>query len=256
MESGNIFKPKIIGFLCNWCCYGGADLAGVSRYQYPPSIRIIRMMCSGRFDPEFMVRSFTNGLDGVFVGGCWPGECHYTTEGNYDAISVIHICKKLMEYTGLNPDRLRLEWVSASEGVRFAEVMTDFTGKIQRLGHLGKGEGINEKTLKFKLQSISNLLPYIKLVERERLRVRFDNEKEYDEFFASDKVNGLFRELILDKLEINQIIMLLREKPRSTEEISGLLNINQTVVFRHVNNSLKQGIVKFDSSKEQFAIAN
>lgn len=255
METEAIFKPKIIGFLCNWCCYGGADLAGVSRYQYPPSIRIIRMMCSGRFDPEFMIRSFVNGLDGVFIGGCWPGECHYSTEGNYDAISIMHICKKLMEHAGLNPDRLCLAWVSASEGVRFAEIITDFTGKIQRLGPVGTGKEINENALKFKLQSIRNLLPYIKLVERERLRVHFDTEKEYDEFFASDEVNKLFRELILNKLEINQIMMLLRKKPCSTYEMSGLLNINQTAVSRHVNNSLKQGLVRFDSSKEQFAIA-
>ena len=125
----------------------------------------------------------------------------------------------------MNPERLRLEWVSASEGIRFAEVMNDVSKRIKELGPLGKGEGIDANGLKFKLEAVKNLLPYIKLVERERLRVRFETEEEYIEFFASDEFDRLFRELIADKLAISQIMLLLREKPLSTGEISEILRL-------------------------------
>ena len=168
------FEPKILGFLCNWCCYAGADLAGVSRYQYPPNIRVIRLMCTGRVDSSFILRAFSNGIDGVFIGGCWLGECHYLTQGNYQALSMMHLTKKLLKQIGVSHERLRLEWVSASEGIRFTEVITDFTNKLKELGPLG----IDENGLKLKLEAVKNLVPYIKLVERERLRVHFDTEEE------------------------------------------------------------------------------
>jgi F420-non-reducing hydrogenase iron-sulfur subunit len=249
---GYEFEPKVLGFLCNWCCYAGADLAGVSRYQYPTNIRIIRMMCSGRIDPAFILRAFSNGMDGVFVGGCWLGECHYVTEGNYDALSVIHICKKLLKQIGVNPDRLRLEWVSASQGVRFAEVMTDFAKKLKELGPLGVGEGIDTDGLKLKLEAARSLVPYIKLVERERLRVHFDTEDEYAKFFASEEVDRLFRELIVDKLAISQILLLLRERPLSTGEISEILGLSQSEVSRYLNSSAKDGLVRFDERQKGF----
>jgi len=255
MVAGHEFKPKILGFLCNWCCYAGADLAGVSRYQYPPNIRVIRLMCSGRVDPAFIFRAFSNGADGVFIGGCWPGECHYVTEGNYLTISMAHLCRKLLDLIGVKPERLRLEWVSASEGIRFAEVMTDFTRKLKGLGPLGKGEGIDENGLKFKLEAVKNLVPYIKLVERERLRVPVKSEEEYNKFFTSDAVDRLFKELIADKLEISQILALLREKPLSSGEISEILGLNPSEVSRHLSNSARQGLVKFDESQDLIAAA-
>ena len=173
MGPGLEFKPRIVGFLCNWCCYAGADLCGVSRYQYPPNIRVIRLMCSGRVDPAFIFRAFSNGTDGVFIGGCWLGECHYLTEG-----------------------RLRLEWVSAAEGIRFAEVQNDFTEKLKRMGPLGKGEGIDEKELKSKLEEVSNLIPYIKQMKREKLAVRLEKEEDYSELYTLDEVETLFREVV------------------------------------------------------------
>ena len=200
MAAVHEFKPKILGFLCNWCSYAGADLCGVSRYQFPASIRVIRLMCSGKVDLEFVLRAFANGIDGVFVGGCWLGECHYVTEGNYDAVSMMHLGKKLLEYAGLNPERLRLEGISASQGLRYAEVVTDFTAKLKELGPLGAGEGLDQNALKLKLEAIGKLLPYIKLVEREKIRVRFETRAEYEKFFASDELNSLFNELIVDKL--------------------------------------------------------
>ena len=245
------FEPRILGFLCNWCCYAGADLAGVSRYQYPPNIRVIRIMCSGRVDPAFVFRAFSNGTDGVFIGGCWLGECHYITEGNYDAVSMVHLCKKLLEQIGVNPERLRLEWVSASEGIRFAEVITDFTKKLKELGPLG----IDENGLKLKLEAVKNLVPYIKLVERERLRVHFNTEEEYNEFFTSDEVDRLFHELIVDKLAISQIMLLLRERPLSTGEISEILGLNPSEVSRYLNSSARQGLIRFDESQKRFAPA-
>ncbi len=249
------FEPRILGFLCNWCCYAGADLAGVSRYQYPPTMRIIRVMCSGRVDLAFVLRAFKNGTDGVFIGGCWLGDCHYLTQGNYDALSMMHLCKKLLEQIGVNPDRLRLEWVSASEGIRFAEVVTDFTRQLKALGPLGTSEGIDADGLKFKLEAVNNLIPYIKLVERERLRVHFETEKEYNDFFTSDEVTSLIRELIGDKLAMSQIMLLLRKKPLSTGEISDILSISPSEVSRHLKGSTRQGLVRFDESQKLFAPA-
>ena len=247
------FEPKILGFLCNWCCYAGADLAGVSRYQYPPNIRVIRVMCSGRIDPAFVLQAFLDGADGVFIGGCHLGECHYGVGGNYHALSVMHIIRKLMQLIGLNPERLRLEWVSASEGIRFAEVVTDFTKKLKELGPLGAGEEMDEHALKFKLETVINLIPQVKLVEREKLRVHFETEEEYNEYFGSDEVDKLFRELIADKLAMSQIMLLLRENPLSTGEISETLGLNPSDVSRHLKMSARQGLVRFDESQKRFA---
>ncbi len=252
MVAGYKFKPKILGFLCNWCCYAAADLAGVSRYQYPPNIRVIRVMCSGRVDLAFILRAFSNGTDGVFMGGCWPGECHYITEGNYLSLSMMHLCKKLLAQIGVNPERLRLEWVSASQGTRFAAVMNDFSKKLEELGPLGTGQGIDGNGLKLKLEAVKGLVPYIKLVERERLRVRFDTEEEYNEFFSSDEVNRIFHELIVDKLAISQILLLLRERPLSTEEISEILGVDPSEISIHLNRSARQGLIEFDESQKRF----
>lgn len=133
------FEPLIVGFLCNWCSYAGADLAGTSRIQYPSNVRIIRVMCSGRIDPTFILAAFARGIDGVFIGGCHPGECHYL-EGNFKARRKIELVKKILNDFGIEPERLCLEWVSASEGQRFAQVVIRFTEQIKRLGpsHLKK----------------------------------------------------------------------------------------------------------------------
>lgn len=127
------FEPKILAFCCNWCAYAGADLAGVSRMQYPPNIRIIRVMCSGRVDPEFVLKAFTLGADGVLVLGCHPGDCHYSS-GNYKTMRRVPLTEKLLEQFGVEQERLKLEWVSAAEGARFAQVVTDFTSRIKELG--------------------------------------------------------------------------------------------------------------------------
>jgi len=129
----NGFEPKILAFCCNWCSYAGADLAGVSRLQYPPNIRIIRVMCSGRVEPEFVVKALSSGADGVLVLGCHIGDCHYMY-GNHRTKKRMAILEKILGYLGIDPRRMRLEWISAAEGARFAEVVTEFTKEMKSLG--------------------------------------------------------------------------------------------------------------------------
>jgi len=191
MSAGVEFKPNIVGFLCNWCCYGGADLAGVSRYQFPPYIRVIRVMCSGRVDMSFVLRAFSNGTDGVFIGGCHLNDCHYNTHGNFDALSMTQLTKKLLEHVGINPDRLRIEWVSAGEGIRYADIMTDFGGQIKKLGPLGSSEGVERKELQSRLAEVRKLVPYIKLEKKEKLASHLAEEAEYLTLFSAEEVEEL-----------------------------------------------------------------
>lgn len=127
------FEPKIVGFLCNWCSYTGADLAGTSRMKYSANIQIIRIMCSGRIDPTFVLKAFREGADGVLMCGCHPGDCHYKV-GNYKALRRYLLLQKYLEEIGVDPRRLRLEWISASEGKQFAELSNEFTQEILALG--------------------------------------------------------------------------------------------------------------------------
>ncbi len=247
MAAGYTFEPRILGFLCNWCCYAGADLAGVSRFQYPPNIRVIRVMCSGRVDPSHIFRAFSAGLDAVFIGGCHLDDCHYVTQGNYDALAMVHISKKLLERIGLNPERLRIEWVSAGEGIRFAHIMNEFVPQMERLGPIGKGEGLDEQELNFKLEAVRKLIPYIKLVQSERLRVSDRTEEAYKKFFASEEFDRLFNELIADKLTEIQIMALWLERPHSIGEISEILSLNPSEVSRHLDVSARNQKVGTES---------
>ena len=209
-------------------------------------------MCSGRVDLAFVLRAFLKGNDGVFIGGCHLNECHYITNGNYHALSMVLLCKKLLELIGMSPERLRIEWLSAGEGIRFAEVMNDFSKKLRELGPLAEGEGNGKEGMKLKLKALSELVPYIRLVERERLRVHFDSQEAYEKFYHSDEVNKLIRELILDKLAVSQILTLLREKPLSTREISEILSLNSSEVSKHLNSCVRQGFSKFDENRKRF----
>lgn len=129
------FEPKIIAFLCNWCSYQAADLAGTSRIEYAANIRIIRVMCSGRIDPQFVLGAFERGADGVLIAGCHPGDCHYQ-EGNYKALRRHLLLKKMLAQLGMEKARLRLEWISASEGNKFARIADEFTEEVKKLGRL------------------------------------------------------------------------------------------------------------------------
>ena len=132
MNQESDWEPKILGFLCRWCSYAGADLAGTSRKKYPANIRIIKIPCSGRIDPLLIIRALRTGFDGVLVSGCHPGDCHYLT-GNYRARRRIGITKKFLEYMGVEPQRLQASWVSASEGGKFAEVVTEITRDLKEI---------------------------------------------------------------------------------------------------------------------------
>jgi F420-non-reducing hydrogenase iron-sulfur subunit len=127
------FEPKIVGILCNWCSYTGADLAGTSRIKYAPNVRVLRVMCSGRVDPTFVLKAFADGADGVLVAGCHPGDCHYI-EGNYKTVRRIAFLKRMLKDYGIEPERFRLEWVSAGEGDRWAEVVNQITEDVRKLG--------------------------------------------------------------------------------------------------------------------------
>jgi len=171
-------------------------MAGVSRLQYSTEIRLIRVMCTGRIDLAFILRAFSNGSDGVFIGGCHLGECNYVTAGNYSALSMVLLCRKLLEHIGVNPERLRLEWCSSGEGIHFAHVMNDFSKKVKELGPLGTSEEIGENELKSKLEEVTKLVPYIKIVKRDKLEKHLENEEEYNKFFTSEEIEELFRDVV------------------------------------------------------------
>ena len=153
-------------------------------------------MCSGRVDLAFVLRAFSNGMDGVFIGGCRLKECNYVTHGNYNALNMVLLCRKILEHIGLNPERLRIEFMSGGEGILFVDVINDFSKKVEALGPLGKGEGMDENELKTKIQDVSKLVPYIKMVKREKLGSRLENKEAYDALFTRDEVDRLFREVI------------------------------------------------------------
>lgn len=133
MTDSATWQPKILAFLCNWCSYAGADLAGSARIQYPPNVRVIRVPCSSRVNPIFIVEALRQGVDGVLVSGCHPGDCHYLT-GNYTARRRFAMLQRYVEYVGIEKGRVQFSWVSASEGARFAEVVTQITEDVRRLG--------------------------------------------------------------------------------------------------------------------------
>jgi len=245
------FKPKIIGFLCNWCSYAGADLAGVSRFQYPPAIRIIRVMCSGRVDPGLIFDAFANGADGVFVGGCHLGDCHYL-EGNYYAERKLKLTKKLLAKTGLDPGRLRLEWVSASEGERFASIMREFAQYITEQGPNPIAGKEPEKTI------LSNVIAARATVSDFRMRAIVTKELkivEHGNVYDMKKTQEEFDEFMDDALNVeftrHQIMQLLSGGPLSVKDLSAKLEkpayevLDNIVILRKNNKIALQTIENF-----------
>jgi coenzyme F420-reducing hydrogenase delta subunit len=212
-------------------------------------------MCSGRVDPAFVLRAFSNGTDGVFIGGCHINDCHYNTEGNYDAFSMVKIFKKVLEHIGVNPERLRLEWVSAGEGIRFAEIMNEYGQKIRELGPLGQDRDISASAWNSRFEAVSKLIPYIKLVERERLRIPERTEEGCQRFFDSEEFHRLFKELIEDKLSVNEIMALLEEQPLSTARIAEVLGMASSEVSKHMNTCSTHGWVRYDAGQKGYTLA-
>jgi len=212
-------------------------------------------MCSGRVDLEFILRAFSNGVDGVFIGGCRLDECNYITHGNYDALSNVLLCKKILEHIGLNPERLNIEFMSSGDGILLVDMINNYCEKVTEIGPLGTSEGMEGKELSLKLEAVTQLIPYLKLVEREKLRVPVKSEEAYHQFFKSEAVDRLFNELILDKLAISQILLLLREKPLSTGEMAMALGLNPSDVARHINSSSRHGLVRYDAQRKCYALS-
>ena len=183
-------------------------------------------MCSGRVDLEFILRAFSNGMDGVFIGGCRLNECNYITHGNYDALNTALLCKRIMEHLGLNPERLSIQFMSSGDGILFTEVVDDFSKKVKSLGPLGKGEGIDVDELKSKLVEARNLVPYIKIAKRKKLESRLVNEKEYDKLFTRDEIDQLFSEATsyyIDPAKCQACMICAKRCP--VEAISGGKNL-------------------------------
>ena len=228
------FEPRILGFLCNWCSYAGADLAGVSRIQYPHNIRVIRVMCSGRVAPKFIFRALQLGADGVIVMGCHPGDCHYL-EGNYEAERKFIMVLRFLESLRNNFEyRVRLEWVSASEGSRFAEVIHDFTNQVRELGPSPLSGDNPDEALRSKLKAMEMAASGDRLrtlVGRQRKVT--EEENVFGEQIDSEEFIEMFDKAIQDEYERYRILLALEEDSKSVKELAAELEIDPSVVLEH-----------------------
>jgi len=222
------FEPRIVGFLCNWCSYAGADLAGVSRFQYPSNIRTIRVMCSGRVDPVLIVEALIQGADGVFIGGCHPGDCHYVT-GNLQADYKIDLTKRILELAGSDPRRVQLEWVSASEGQRFADLVKDFTGVLEKLGPSNAG-GI-----------MDGLVAVRSALSDFRLRALVSNELKiveegnvYGDKLGKEKLLDVMYNATKEEYERSMILLLTKNNKVSVKDLSKKMNVPTDRVLKHI----------------------
>lgn len=240
------FEPKIVGFLCNWCAYAGADLAGTSRIVYPPNIRIVRVMCSGRIDPVIVLETLAQGADGVMVMGCHPGDCHYA-EGNYQAERKIKMLKKLIARTGLGTERLRLEWVSASEGERFAEFISDFTSQLKTLG---PSPLAGEKP---DMDILAGILAAKASAENFRLRALVGRERKmtgegnvYGDKMPQEEFDEMMENVVDAEHVRNSIYLLLKNGPLSVKELSNRLGLDPKKVLRHIVVMRRKGLITLD----------
>ena len=212
-------------------------------------------MCSGRVDLEFILRAFSNGQDGVLIGGCRLGECNYITHGNFDAYATVHVGRQVLKHLGLNPERLRIEFMSGAEGNRLADVTDEFVSTIRSLGPIVNGEEeMGTDALTFKLAAARKLVPYLKLVERERLRAPEKTEQVYRDFFNSTTVNLLIEQVLSEKLAVSQILLLLKENPLSTSDIAQRLGLNPSDVSRHMNSTSRHGLVRYDTASSRYEL--
>jgi coenzyme F420-reducing hydrogenase delta subunit len=238
------FRPKILGFLCNWCSYAGADLAGVSRLQMPPTLRVVRVLCSGSLDPEVVIAGLKTGSDGVIIMGCHPGDCHYLS-GNYEALRKYKMMKKILEYTDFDAERLHLEWVSASEGIRFQEVITDFTKKITDLGpNPIRKKDENAQKLKNQLDAVIHATAQFRLrsiVGREKKITELGNA--YGEMYPEEDLEKVKDEIFRDEYIRSNIILNVSDGPKTVEEMSEEIGLPSEVIFHHVARLWKKQVI-------------
>lgn len=245
-QKGGMFEPRILGFLCQWCGYAGADLAGVSRYKYPANLRIVRVMCSGRVDPAFVVDAFAQGQDGVMVIGCHPGDCHYIT-GNYEALNMATATRLLLERAGISPKRFILDWVSASEGARFSRLVTDFTATVSRLGQLGCAEGESEEGISDRLAAARAVAQQEKLrylLGRVSIFVKKGNK--YGEMFTGHEVERMLAGVIAEEFLANSILLLLQKRPLSVVAMAEVLGQEPKLVLTTVMSLKRKGRVEVE----------
>jgi F420-non-reducing hydrogenase iron-sulfur subunit len=241
------FEPKIIGFLCNWCSYAGADLCGVSRYQYPTNIRIIRVMCSTRIDPYLIISIFKAGADGIFVGGCHIGDCHYIT-GNYHTEKKMALTKRLLKESGFEPKRLRLEWVSASEGERFSKIITDFTNEIKSVGPSPLSGPTPDQRLFENLESAEQAALEFRLRALVGKEYKITTEGNvYGEVKTEEEWNEMFDLAIKNEYIRNKILKLTGKQPYSVIDLSKELGEPTDKVLEHIVYLRRNNQVAMDS---------
>ncbi len=237
------FEPDILGFLCNWCSYAGADLAGVSRFQYPPNVRIIRVMCSARVDPTIVLEAFIRGLDGVMVLGCHLGDCHYMT-GNYYTERRMKTTKNVLKNVGLSPERLLIDWVSASEGERFATLVKDFTERIRKLGSLGNETDLEPQQLRTRLVAAKEALTQERirwLVGRERELV--EDKNVFGEKVSQEEFDQLMFQTIEKEFAKRRILLSMGEDALSVMEIAQIVEASPRKVLRNMVSLERDGLV-------------
>lgn len=241
------FEPVIVGFLCNWCSYAGADLAGTSRLSYPTNLRVIRVMCSGRVDPGLMLEPFLRGADGVMVLGCHPADCHYLT-GNYQAEQRVLCVRAVLEHLGIDNGRLCLDWVSASEGARFAELVTEFAHQVKRLGPIGgpeSREGLSRPELVQRVQVAKRVTEGEKfrwLVGRRKALL--EEENVYKEQLSGRKFNDLMQAIVAEECLRAAIELLTEKGPVSVKDMAKILGMSAGKVLEHTAYLKKSGILE------------
>lgn len=237
------FEPKILGFMCNWCSYAAADLAGVSRFQYPSNLRIIRVMCSARVDPVMVIEGFLQEADGVLVLGCHFGDCHYSV-GNYYADKKMKMTKKFLRMIGVDEERLYVDWVSAAEGERFASIIKNLTNRIKKMGTLGVKENLKPLEVKERLKAAQIALrgeTLRWLVGKERELV--ENKNVYQEKIPEEEFNRIIVDNIKDKYIKSRILLLLENNQLSVKEIAERLNLSSKAVLEQVVDLQRRGDV-------------
>ena len=237
-----VFEPKIAAFLCNWCSYAGADMAGISRIQYRPNIRAIRVMCSGRVSPSFIFEAFHSGFDGVLVLGCHLGDCHYLA-GNYQAEKVINRTRKLLEIAGISPERLYLDWVSAAEGTRFAQIVNSFIERIRQEGSLSRDDHFLQRLEAAKMTAEKEKVRW--LIGNERNLI--ENRNVFGEKMSHPEFDATLDETLRREFFKSWLLLSINGKPTSAKELATSLNLQVREVFTYLVDLAEEGEVSVHS---------
>ena len=222
-------EVKILGILCNWCSYAGADLAGTSRFQYNASIRIVRVMCSGRIDPMLILNAFKSGADGILIGGCHPGDCHYKV-GNYHAYQKIKFIEKILDIIEIDKRRLRLEWISAAEGQHFSKVVNEFSETINQLGNIS----LSDKQLELLNLSIDMTSDFrMRWLIGNKLKITTDGNV-YEKIIPEEEFDNFLDEVIKIELLRRKILKIIENEALSAPQISEEINVDKEVIMKNL----------------------